>query len=354
MGFKSAAESFKTERADRRFAFKRLLSFGNTFIDDSLLGILPDDLVLVGAPSGVGKTQFCVNLALANLAAGKRVHFFALEAGEYEIERRLKFQVIAEKYYADMQRPSLRHGLVFDEWEIGLYGALLDKYEDAAEEFCVNAFANLQMYYKTDEFNVYKLIEQATYISDETDLIIVDHAHFFDWDDQNDNRAIKEIAKAARDLCRANNKPIVLVAHLRKKDKQNGELAPGIDEFHGSSDLAKIATKAITIASGGPAEEGGYITYIRTPKNRHGTSSSRYLGRIIFNERRGGYEKEYKVGWANAQKFGEIEPNKLPGWVGRSSRTQSGGQGNHDHSGQSRAYEKPKGIRNYAPGADQD
>lgn len=319
MRFQSSSEIFATERAERAGMHKRMLRFGISFVDDSLLGILPDDLVLVGASTGVGKTQLCVNIALANIEDGKRVHFFALEASEGEIERRLKFQAITERFYADPDRPRIGRPLYFDEWEVGLYDHVLDEYERDAEKFCATAYKNLHTFYKTDQFDVATLIEMATFVKGETDLLLIDHAHYFDWDDDNDNRAIKEIAKTTRDLCKNHGVPIVLVAHLRKRDKKNAELVPGLDEFHGSSDLTKIATKVVTLASGGPLPDGGYQTYVRTPKNRKSSASSRYLAQMTFNAKRGSYEQTYKIGWANAFQFGELGPDQTPNWVGRTA-----------------------------------
>lgn len=359
MAFRSVADNVTLEREPRSYLKGKLLSFGNSFLDDSLLGIRPDDLVLVGAPSGVGKTQFCVNVALANTESGKRVHFFALEAGQYEIERRLKFQIIAREFYGNPDRKSLGRPLRFDEWECGEFDGMLDAYESMAESYCANMFKSLFTFYKGEQFDSAKLIEHVTFIQEETDLIIVDHIHYFDWDDQNDNRAMKEIAKTARDLCLRAEKPMILVAHLRKRDRANQELCAGLDEFHGSSDLAKIATKVITLASGGAAEDGGFYTYLRTPKNRHSSSSARFLARMIFNENRGGYEKAYKVGWANSVKFGEVEPSKLPSWIGRSItrgqvKDSSGGDNAANFARSSRAAQDARGNRNYAPGSDND
>jgi KaiC/GvpD/RAD55 family RecA-like ATPase len=316
--FESSGDKFKTERAERVGRHKKLLKFGVSFVDDSLLGILPDDLILVGAPSGVGKTQFVVNMALANVSDGKRVHFFALEASELEIERRLKWQVLTTNFYGDKDRPRIGKPLLFDEWEVGLYDEILEPYEAWAEEYCATAYKNLNTFYKGSSFDVNKLIEYVNYVADDTDLIVVDHVHYFDFDDSNENRAIKEIAKTARKLNQEHRKPIVLVSHLRKRDKKNEELAAGLDEFHGSSDLTKIATKVLSLAPGGPAVEGGFYTYMRTAKNRHSGSSSRYLAQIVYDEKRGGYGQDYKLGWANAQKFGEIAPHQLPQWMGRS------------------------------------
>lgn len=359
MAFGNASKNLALERSLRQKLKGRLLQFGNSFLDDSLLGIRPDDLILVGAPSGIGKTQFCVSVALFNAAAGKKVHFFALEAGEFEIERRIKFQFIAKEFYLNPTRPSLGRPLQFDEWEVGAYGEALALYEEKAEKNAQEALKNLHTFYKSEKFDYAKLIEYVGLIQDETDLIIVDHVHYFDWDDDNDNRAIKEIAKAARDVCLKSEKPIILVAHLRKRDKQNAEIAAGLDEFHGSSDLTKIATKVITLAAGGPAENGGYYTYLRTPKNRHSGSSSRFLAQMIFNEKTGAYENEYKLGWANSTKFGELECAKFPSWMGRSSQERQRlgthvGNSNTDIQGAPGVVGYPGRVRNYAPGADND
>lgn len=353
--FTSASDRFKTERSLRQPGAK-LLRFGNAFLDDSLLCIKPEDLILVGAPSGVGKTQFCVNLALTNVEDGRRVHFFALEAAECEIEMRLKYRVLMEQFYADPNRPHIGKTFLFDEWEIGAYEDILAPYEDWAEKYCIEAYKNLHTFYKLDQFDVSKLIELVTMAADDTDLIIVDHVHFFDWEDSNDNRAIKDIAKATRDLCRNFKIPIVLIAHLRKKDRGNQELVAGLDEFHGSSDLPKIATKVITIASGGPSsvKEGCYTTYIRTPKNRHLSSSTSYLAQILFNEQKGTYEKEYRLGWANAQKFGEIEPHKTPKWLNRSRVPRGGIVCNNASKKISGAHEGNSGHQNFKEGANEN
>ena len=228
------------------------------------------------------------------------------------------WQILVSHFYADPQRPKLNKPLLYDEWEIGKYDPLLDKYEDYAAQYCAENYKNLFTFYKSDDFDVIKLIESVNYVAADTDLIIIDHVHYFDWDDRtNDNSALKHIAKTARRLVQYHEKPIVLVSHLRKKDKAQADLAASLDEYMGSSDLTKIATKVLSIGSGGPAPEGGFFTFFRTPKNRHNGSSTRYLAQVVFDDRKGGYAKEYKLGWANAGKFGEIAQHEYPKWVGR-------------------------------------
>ena len=114
--FRCAADRFQEEEAHRKELWGRILKFGVSYLDDALLGILPNDLVLIGAPSGAGKTQLCVNIANANLAEGKRVHVFALEAEQDEWERRIKYQMLCQAYYSDQNRQRLNSRMTFQGW----------------------------------------------------------------------------------------------------------------------------------------------------------------------------------------------------------------------------------------------
>lgn len=349
--FKRASDSAFTELRARLDTPKRLLKFGVEYLDDALRGIFPDDLILVGAPSGVGKTQFCCNVALANLAEGRNVHYIALEAGEHEIERRLKWPIVMDAYYADANRPSLGK-VEYTDWVMGKWGVELEKYETLAAEHFEKAFKQLHVYYKTDRFDVHKLVESVSYCAKDTDLIMIDHAHYFDFDDENENRAIKQIAKTVRTLALEEQRPIILVAHLRKRDRANDELVSGLDEFHGSSDLYKIATRVITIASGRQTGTGEFETYFRIAKNRLDGGVTRFIGKELFSPKRGGYEQgRYQLGWANQSRkegFAEIDPSLRPGWARRETlRVGSLDSVPKRPAGVSQSSGRP---RNYAPG----
>lgn len=320
--FKSAIANSEDEIDDRARTEHKLLRFGVDFLDDALVGIFPNDLILLGAPSGVGKTQLCCNIAKANVDAGKRVHYIALEAHEYEIERRLKYPLVLKHYYADPQRPRMPH-INFTRWLMGQYLGELANYEVEATRDFNSAYKNLFLHYKADKFGLTQLIESVCYASSETDLIIIDHVHYFDFDDDNENRAIKEIAKTVRTLVLEHNRPIVLVAHLRKRDRHNDELVAGLEEFHGSSDLFKIATRVITMAPGPataePGLEGCYETYMRIPKNRLDNGITRFSAKEYFDPKLGGYRNGlYEIGWSSQSRatgFELIEPAFYPDWA---------------------------------------
>lgn len=328
--FRQTSSLGEKEFEDRVSLSGKRLRFGVESVDDALGGITDQDLVLMGAGSGSGKTQMCCNIALANMADERRVHYIALEAGEYEIERRLKYPLVAERYFADPNRPRLKRKLRFAEWAIGDYTTELKEYEVEAQKFFKEAFKNLFVLYKTDKFDVSDLIEKVLWCADKTDLIIIDHVQYFDFDGDNENFAIKEIAKTTRSLVLENQVPIVLVSHLRKADRGSDSLCPGLEEFHGSSDLYKIATKAVTFSSGRITENGLYETHFRFPKNRFDGSVSRFMSVEYFNPKSGGYESnKYKIGWAEQKRsrgFEQIDYSLWPDWAkGRFARVSSGG-----------------------------
>ncbi len=346
MNFRSAVHNNRTEREDRaRMAEGTPLRFGVDFLDHALRGIFPDDLILLGAPSGVGKTQLCCTIALANMEHEKKVHYIALEASEFEIERRMKYPLVANFYFSDRNRPAIDRKLNFPDWMQGRFLTPLKTYEDAAEKYFEAAYRDLFLFYKVDNFGADELIKTILSCADDTDLIILDHVHYMDFDDDNENRAMKKIAKTIRTLAIEQKKPIVAVAHLRKSDRKDEALVPGMEEFHGSSDLFKIATKIITFAPGKPTESGNYETYFRCPKNRADGGVTRFMAKELYNPREGTYERDkYQIGWADQKKsngFEPVEGHRWPDWA----RKQNTGpvSSNHpaDFGGQQRALRYP-------------
>lgn len=327
MGFLNSIDVVFNEVQEREKARDGILSFGLKYLDDAMIGILKNDLILVGAGSGGGKTQFCVNVALANVANGKRVHYIALEAEPKEIERRIKYQLFAKHFFNDPARPN--GSVSFQNWMLGDFIRSHAIYEaQACQEFTKIA-ETLFTFYKVDKFDVDDLIQTVATCADETDLIILDHVHYMDYEENNENRAIKEIAKTARTLALEMGTPIILVSHVRKADRGVNHFAPSMEEFHGSSDLYKIATKAITLGAGNVNEKKEIETYVRVVKNRFDGSVTRYIAKCFYSQQRGKYEQKYIIGSSfqdRDSEFKQFDHALYPEWG--EYYTQGGG----DHS----------------------
>lgn len=319
--FYRASENSMKEIESRRGSRGRLMPLGISFLDDALIGVGPGDLVLLGAPSGIGKTELCCMIAKAALEAGRRVHFIPLEADRYEIEQRLKYKIVARKYFDSSPRPRIDGRLDFDRWRMGDFLDSLANIEVEAMGEFEERYQNLFLYEKADKFGVSELIEAVVGEAEKTDLFLIDHAHYFDFEDDNENRAMKTLAKTVRRLALDEQRPIVLVAHLRKRDRHNQELVANLDEFHGSSDLAKIATRVVTLAQGSITDKGNYETFFRVPKNRFNGGSKFYIARMVFNPQKGTYETDYRLGPASLTRddiregFPDIPSETAPQWA---------------------------------------
>lgn len=315
--FRRAGSNAKREREVRRQRGQHVMRFGIDFLDKVTRGILFDDLVLIGAPTGIGKTQLCCLIAQANITDGKTVHYIALEAGDSEIDARLKFPLVMKHYEADIFKPEIKD-LNYPDWLLGKYLDVLLPYEELADAEYEANYQNLHLYYKTGKYGIDELIESVGTAAKTTDLIIIDHVHYFDYHDDSENKSLKEIALKTKELSLEQKKPIVLVAHLRKRDRGNGELVSSNDEFHGSSDLTKVATRTVTIAPG-PQLGSFYETYFRVAKNRIDQGSTRFIGRELFDPSTGGYSSgKMQVGWSSSNRddgFLTVESHDLPHWA---------------------------------------
>lgn len=314
-GFESCAARSDRERSLRIENGKEILSFGVPFLDECLGGIFKNDLILLGAKTGLGKSQLVSLIAMENVKRGKRVHFLALEADEYEIERRIKYQFIADKFFKMQPRPPIR--LNYLDWYCGRLDSYLQEIETEVQHEFQN-LANLHVYYRQNDFGI-KDFERIVFgIKNETDLIIIDHLHYFDYDDQNENKAIKDVVKRIRDCAQISGKPVILLAHMRKGDKRFKQLIPDIEDFHGSSDIGKIATKAFTIAHCHEEQASAHRkTYFQTLKCRVDGARQTMTAVLAFNEHYHKYEKTYYLGKLSfdGNEFKPFSFSQMPAWA---------------------------------------
>jgi DnaB-like helicase C terminal domain len=328
IGFKSFAERLRGERQDRVEIGKRILHFGVEYLDRCLGGIFPNDLILFGAKTGAGKTALATLVAQWNAFRGKRVHYFALEAEDGEIERRIKYRFVVDQLYEQRASHAVTDRLNYLDWYAGRLDDITRHVEDGIERTLSEAFKTLFTYYRGRDFNAEQIERLFLAIQDQTDLIILDHLHYVDSDDPNENRGYKIIVKKIRDAALSIGKPVIVVAHVRKGDRRVAQLLPSVEDFHGTSDVPKIATKAVMIARADADEQPEATphlinTYMAAVKCRAEGSRTRHIGMVAFNAKKNGYEPEFMLGRAKtekgAERFDAIAIAKWPHWATRLS-----------------------------------
>lgn len=323
LDFRSSADRVRDERPERIEWIARQLPFYHAFLDDYLRAIMPHDLILIGARTGAGKTELARTIAATNALAGKTVHYFALEAEPNEIERRTKFQILGELVFRD--RIEVPGGFSYPDWYTGRVERHVQHLDGEATEIVAHSYASLHTYYRGSKFGHDDIRRLFLAVQDATDLIVLDHLHYVDIEDDNENRGFKQAVKMIRDIAIAIGRPVILVVHLRKTDVNSKHLVPEIDEVHGSSDTGKIATSSIMLAPAKKAslKEAGYTyrhglvpTYFGIPKYRVGGSCP-YVALVDFDWRRRTYSEHYTLGFVHGTQFQPLGTDDVPSWAYR-------------------------------------
>lgn len=309
----------------------KICNFGIKALDDALIGILRNDLVVIGADSGVGKSDVCLNLALHNARNGKNVALFFIEGGSEEAISRIKWKAIKDKYYTEGHNTI---ELDYRKWRMGLLeDPLLLKIEaEVYKELMDGIGARLHIYDIDASFKIEDLTSSLMYFTNkrvneaynieehfiDIDLIIVDHLQYFTLaNPKNEFTEMTQILMKVKEITDFHKVPVILVSHLRKKDKDRG--LPGQDDFYGTGNICKIASVAITI-SNHPSQDNHseelYPTFFRIVKSRTGIRSS-YAILCDYMYRLGRYDTFYKLYNLAADKpvADPIEFDKLPRWA---------------------------------------
>lgn len=296
-------------------------SFGIDFLDDALYGMLPNDLVLIGAKSGRGKSALAVNIAKHNAMLGKRVVFIALEAEPNEVEMRLRYQLEAGLYFKDDTR---NKNLIvnYRNWRFGKLETDFKGYALQAKELFAQKFKSLVTVYRQESFNFEDLQAVLERTKNSADLFILDHLHYMDLESGNDQHyQISKLMKQMRSMNLFYNKPFVVVAHLRKNIES---LLPSTEDFMGSSDIGKNATTCIMVTPRPDAFDPlnqTQETIFSIPKSRTGGLGG-LCGMMQFSLRHQQYLPFYKLATVGSKSDNvkELQETQYPDWAAKFPR----------------------------------
>lgn len=255
-------------------------------LNDFLYGIMPSELIVIGADTGVGKSWLANEFARINALNKKKVYLFSLEGDESEVIERFRYNIISTEYF---KSPDGRD-MSYTNYLLGKV-EIEKSWEKKADDEIKKMQGYLEIFDKSEGLNIDTLTQQMANIKD-ADLVVIDHLHYFFFrDDKPESVQISDIMRRIKDLTEINHIPVVLVSHLRKKDKDRG--IPDNDDLMGSSNIAKIATKTILLTLDySKSFENKYTTLIRVAKDRFGMKSN--IGFCTrFDIRVNNYEKDY-------------------------------------------------------------
>ncbi len=329
--FDTSANRITNEEKDRAAEAGKILPFGISFLDDALGGIFPKDLIMIGARSGAGKTDLAKSIARHNAENGKHVHAFFLEAEGKEIERRIKYQMLADMYFAEYppgQRPPGLPRISYKLWRMNKLQDELDKpFGKIADELIREKLKTLHTYYREKSvFGIREMEREILRIHEEADLILLDHLHYVDLEGDDENREMTKLVSKLNDISLGRGKPIIVVAHINKAAGQ--VLVPGMNDFHGSSNITKVARTGIMLAPAKNSvmaldkEARGTPTFMRIVKCRIDGSVLYNTAVSYFDTDNNTYCDKYSIGHLNfpGTKW-EVE-KEHPYWAERGTVTE--------------------------------
>lgn len=285
--------------------------FGIDFLDDALCGIVSSDVILIGAPSGGGKTQLATLICKNVAKQGKRAAMLALESMKYEITMRLVYGLLQSKL----------NGKTYPEFLFSMESA--DRRElvrEAVRELPGGDL--LRVFYKEDTFGANELMKEFYALEDNSDLIVVDHFHFLDLSgEKSEMMEQRDLANEINRLQKQIKKPVILLAQFNKSYTKSDQLFPTLADFYGTSSLTNMVTKAITVTQRLPenyelGDTGSKRpTMLHVAKHRNDGSVTAYYSMSYFNTETNTYEPGYVL--FNSRDNSPVEPHKRPNWARR-------------------------------------
>jgi len=220
----------------------KICKFHIKCLDEVLGGILPTDLVTIGADTGCGKSDLLLYIAMKNAEMGMRVLYYQLEMDEEEIADRQmltatnlilgKAWISPKDYRINSMMPDQRRAFDSAKDEVkkmGGGGGNIVIYEGAALKF--------------DEFLESMNITKRTPF----DLVVLDHLHYFSMDGGTESMSqnLARIMRRIRSMVKKYRVPVVVASHIRKLQKENER--PRLIDLYGAGDIAKESTVVLML-----------------------------------------------------------------------------------------------------------
>lgn len=308
----------------------KLCDYGVKALDDALFKIGKNELVVIGAETGCGKSELSLFIAQHNAAKGKTVGVYFLEGGYFEAMRRIKWRDMMDKFYGKYRKTIPRDKMIFPDYRKWILHdnqpELLKNIEIEVGREQNEKYGENLYFFPCDKDFTHEKLMMSLYDFQEPlsnklhlDLIVIDHLQYFSLEKaENEITEITKILKNVKYITEHFNTPVILVSHLRKRGGNSG--IPSHEDFYGSGNIAKISTTSIMISSATDKDQlsdNVFPTYFRIVKSRVGVRPN-YAFLSDFNLTKRRYEDSYEIYKINS--FGEVaeEPLKsaeLPDWA---------------------------------------
>ncbi|MBP1602217.1 MAG: dnaC 2 [Acidobacteria bacterium] len=245
-------------------------------------GFHNQNLVVVAARPGLGKTSLCLNIAChAALEDGRHVGIFSLEMSKPEIMKRMISSV------AEVEANRIQSGyLSREDWtKIGQATSSL-----SAAPIYIDDSANLTM------LQVRAKAQRLT-LEHGLNLLVVDYLQLVSGSRRYENRTqeVTEISRGLKNLAKELDIPVVAVSQLnREVEKRSGNRKPQLSDLRESGAIEQDSDLVLFISRDGMDEDSGAgdcTTVVTIGKQRNGMTGTFHL---TFRKRITKFENLYR------------------------------------------------------------
>lgn len=270
------------------------ITYPYSMLNDILRGIRKQEMIVVAAGSGTGKTTFCKELIHHLMMNDQKVGVIALE----ESNKRTLLGLVG----------------------IHLSKNLLVDRDLATDDEVLNGFDDLfsdRVCYLFDSFgsnDVDLICQRIQYMARALDIdyIILDHISILVSQSEGDERRLLDSACTKfRTLCQELNIGLIMVSHLRRPEGKGHEDGGrvSLSQLRGSHAIAQLSDACIGLEVD-PDEPDSDIRHIKILKNRF-TGQTGHAGTVVYDRETGRLLEESLYNFTNDnQEQGEEEDEK--------------------------------------------
>ena len=216
-----------------------VIKYGYEFLDEKLIGIDTADLVILGAPTGKGKSTFMRSVARSASMQGYKVMYFILEDNPVRTEENEIY--LAVNKMRELQGKKL---YPYEQYVLGeinkktLYQEMLD----LSKSVNMNVAKNLHWVSGKASTTGTEILEKMEQEKDNYDLFIIDHLHYIALEGKESKQlSVEYFMKALSKIVSENSLRVLMASHYRKLGKDK----PSDEAFKDAQAIAQNATTTI-------------------------------------------------------------------------------------------------------------
>ncbi len=212
-------------------------------VDNILNGIQKDNLVVLAARPGVGKTSFALNIASNVAAKGKTVLIFSMEMSSEELGQRILSMT------ASIEMEKMKSGnLSPDEWMA--LSTAQDDYEDM--KLFVDDAAKISILEMKNKCRRLKAEHGL-------DLVIIDYLQLMSLDRRTENRVneISEITRSIKILAKELEVPVIMLSQLSRDSEKRSDHRLMLSDLRDSGSIEQDADIVIFLKRENVNEQSG-------------------------------------------------------------------------------------------------